>query len=230
MKVFRLSFAAIALTLLFSSFAVVKTKAQGELNETLRRMEVNRNTMKTLRSDVTMVRYNAQLKETDTTEGTSMYLPMKGRDALVRIDWIKPVQEILAVVNGKYILYRPRLKQAITGNAKEAQGKGKANNALAFMNMSKAELKANYKIVYLGEETVKNGTKTVRLELTPKTASNYKLAEIWVDFDGMPIQAKVTENNNDSTIVLLSNIKKNSTINVNDFKVKLPSDVKEVKS
>jgi len=227
----RLSFTAIALTLFISLSAAIETKAQGggDLNEILKRMEVNRNSMKTLRSNVTMVKYNAQIKESDTTEGASIYLSMKDRDALVRIDWTKPVQEILAVVNGKYILYRPRLKQAITGNAKDAKGNGKANSALAFMNMSKAQLKANYTIKHLGEETVKGGTKTIRLELKPKTATSYKLAELWVDYNGMPIQAKVTENNNDSTTVFLSNIQKNANINAEDFKVKLPSGVKEVK-
>jgi hypothetical protein len=62
----------------------------------------------------------------------------------------KAGEETLAVVNGKYVLYRPALKQAITGNAKNAKGGGKANNALAFMNMSKEQLKANYTIKYLG--------------------------------------------------------------------------------
>lgn len=230
MKLFlRSSFTAITLSLFFGAFAAAQTKAQNILPEILKRMEVNRNTMKTLRSNVTMVKYNSQLKESDTTEGTSIYLPVKERDALVRIDWTKPVQEILAVNNGKYVLYRPRLKQAIIGNAKEAKGSGKANGALAFMNMSRAQLNANYKIKYLGQETVKGGTETFRLELTPKGATTYKLAELWVDKDGMPIQAKVTESNNDTTTVLLSNFEKNARIDASQFEVKLPKDTKIVK-
>lgn len=226
----RLSLAAVAVTLFFNAFVVTEAQAQaGPLNEILRRMEVNRNTMKTLRSNVTMVKYNAQLKESDTTKGTSIYLPLKGRDALVRIDWTKPVEEKLAVVNGEYILYRPRLNQAIIGKAKDAKGSGKANGALSFMNMSKEQLKANYAIKYLGRENVSGGVPTWRLELTPKTASNFKLAELWVDADGMPVQAKVIENNNDSTTVLLSNIEKNATINANDFAIKLPDGTKKIK-
>jgi outer membrane lipoprotein-sorting protein len=46
----------------------------------------------------------------------------------------------------------------------------------------------------------------------------------------MPIQAKVIENNNDSTTVLLSNIEKNANINASQFEVKLPKDVTIVKS
>lgn len=226
----RTGLAAIAVTLFFNVFAVNETKAQANvLNEILKRMEVNRNAMKTLRSNVTMVKYNSQLKESDTTEGTSIYLPLKGRDALVRIDWKKPVEEKLAVVNGEYVLYRPRLKQAIIGNAKNARGNGKANGAMAFMNMSKEQLKANYTITYLGEEKVSGGVPTWHLELTPKAATNFKMAELWVDGDGMPIQAKVIESNNDSTTVLLSNFEKNANINANDFKIILPDGTKRIK-
>jgi outer membrane lipoprotein-sorting protein len=164
------------------------------------------------------------------TEGNSIYLPTKGRDALVRIDWTKPVKETLAVVNGKYVLYRERLNQAIVGNAKDAKGNGKANSALAFMNMSKEQLKSNYTIKYLGQENVSDGTPTWHLELTPKAATNFKIAELWVDQNGMPIQAKVIENNNDSTTVFLSNIEKNASINVAQFEVKLPKNVTIVKS
>jgi len=226
MKLFlRLSLTAIAITLFFSAVTVTETKAQ-QLNEILKRMEINRSAMKTLRSEVTMVKYNAQLKESDTTQGASIYLPLKGRDALVRIDWIKPVEEKLAVVSGKYTLYRPRLKQAIVGNAKNAKGNGKANGAMSFMNMSKEQLKANYTIKYLGEEKVSSGIPTWHLELTPKTATNFKLAELWVDGNGMPIQAKVIEKNNDSTTVLLSNFEKNATINASSFEIKLPKGTK----
>lgn len=226
---FRLSFAAIVLTLFSSVFLVIETRASNPLPEILNRMEINRSSMKTLRSKVTMVKYNAQLKETDTSQGTSIFMPTKGRDALVRIDWIKPVEETLSVVNGKYVFYRPRLKQAITGNAKDAKGNGKANSALSFMNMSKEQLKANYTIKYLGQEKVSGGVPTWHLELTPKNVTNFKMAELWVDGNGMPIQAKVVESNNDTTTVLLSDFEKNAKINLSQFEVKLPKDTKIVK-
>lgn len=226
---FRFSFATIILTLFSGVFTVTETRASNPLAEILNRMEVNRNAMKTLRSKVTMVKYNAQLKESDTNQGTSIFMPTKGRDALVRIDWTKPVEETLAVVNGKYVFYRPRLKQAIVGNAKDAKGNGKANGALSFMNMSKDQLKANYTIKYLGQEKVSGDVPTWRLELTPKKATSFKMAELWVDGNGMPIQAKVVESNNDTTTVLLSDFEKNAKINLSQFEVKLPKDTKIVK-
>jgi hypothetical protein len=66
------------------------------------------------------------------------------------------------------VLYRPRLKQAIVGNAKDAKGNGKANGALAFMNMSKAQLKACLAFIFLTpkawfEKREKLATQTARL-------------------------------------------------------------------
>ena len=232
MKTFlRLGLTAMALMLVFNAFAVPETKAQNPLAEILKRMEINRNNLTSLRANVMMVKYDSLLKEPDTMEGTTIYLPAKGRDALVRIDWTKPVQETLSVVNKRYVIYTPRRKTAITGDASQAQGGGKANNLFAFINMSKAELKDNFDIKYLGEENVKGGFPTWHLEMTPKkdTAYKFKLAEMWVDGNGMPLQIKVTESNNDTTTILLSNIQKNVSINVKIFEVELPKGTNIIK-
>jgi len=224
MKIFlRLGFLAIALTFFFNTVAVTETKAQNVIPEILKRMENNRLLLKTLRADVTMEKYNPQLDARDVTQGTVIYLPGKNeRDMYIRIDWTKPVQEQLAVIKGEYTLYRPRLGQAITGKVDSAKNSAGAGNALSFMSMSKEQLKANYTVIYLGDEVVKSGAKTVHLELTPKNANKYKKAELWVDYDGMPVQAKVVESNNDATTVLLSNLQKNATINAKVFTIDYP--------
>lgn len=226
----RLSLTAIAITLFFNAFGVTETNAQGgPINDILKRMEAHRSTLTSLRTDVTMVKVNPQIKETDVTEGSAIYLPAKGRDALIRIDWTKPIQETLAVVNKKYVIYTPRREQAITGNASQAKGSGKANNLFAFLSMSKNQLKANYTVKYLGQEKVSGGIETWHLEMTPKKADSYKSAEMWVDGNGMPIQIKVTEQNDDTTTVLLTNLQKNTTINASVFKVDLPKGTKIIK-
>lgn len=224
----RLSFAAVAVIFVFGIFAVTETRAQNPLPEILKRMDEHQKALTSLKANVVMDKFNSQLNEHDINEGTSMYLPGKGRDALVRIDWTKPTQETLAVVNKQYVFYNPRLNQAIVGKS-DSKG-NKAGNALSFMNMSKEQLGANYTVKYLGQETVSGGAETWHLELTPKTAQSYKSAELWVDGNGMPVQAKVIENNGDSTTVLLSNLQKNVTIDAKQFKVNLPKGVTIVKS
>lgn len=229
MKFLRLSVTTLAL--MFVMLAATEAKAQGNIpNEILKRMEAHRQSLTSLQANVKMAKFNAQLNETDVTEGTVMYLPAKGRDALVRIDWTRPVQETLSVVNKQYVLYRPRLKQAIVGKADGNNKNVQSNNALGFMNMSREQLKTNYNVQYLGQENVAGDIPTWRLKLAPKTASNYQFAEIWVDGNGMPVQAKVVENNNDSTTVLLTNLQKNIALNASVFKINLPKDTKIVRA
>ena len=128
------------------------------------------------------------------------------------------------------MIFRPALSQAYTGNTESAKGNAKAGGALAFMSMSRTQLKQNYSIKYLGEATVKGGANTWHLELTPNAATSYKSAEIWVDGNGMPLQSKVVEKNNDTTTVLLSNLQKNIKINTGEFKIDLPKGTKIIKS
>ncbi|MDQ3133093.1 MAG: outer membrane lipoprotein carrier protein LolA [Acidobacteriota bacterium] len=226
-KFLRFGLTTLALLFVFNIFAVTETKAQ-IVNKILDTMDAHYKALSSLQANVKMNKHNAQLGENDVIEGTVKYLPLKGRDALVRIDWMKPVQESLAVVNKEYVIYTPRLGRAIVGKVDKAQGSAKSNSALAFMNMSKAQLKANYNMKYLGEEKVGDGTLTWHLELTPKIKTTYKVADIWVDGNGMPIQMRVTENNNDSTTVFLSNLIKNQTLNTKVFVIPLPKGTKKL--
>ena len=228
-KFLRFGFAAIALGFLFNAFAVTETKAQGALNEILKRMETHRASLKTMESNLMMVKHDALLNENDTFQGRVKYIPGKTEnDMFIRIDWTKP-NEQLVVNRTKYILYRPPINQAIIGEVGKAKNSANAGGALSFMSMSKAQLKANYSYKYIGEETLSSGEKAVHLELTPKTAQKYKSADLWVDLDGMPLQMKIVETNGDSTTVLLSNVKKNPSLKGSDFEIKYPDNTKVVK-
>ncbi len=56
------------------------------------------------------------------------------------------------------------------------------------------------------------------------------MADLWVDGDGIPRQARITENNNDTTTVLLSDIRRNETLKAEIFKLKYPSTAKKIKA
>lgn len=219
-KLSQAGLCAVALAFIFGLAAVGSADAQA-LNEILDRMERHKNALQSLEADVMMSKYDATLKISDVTSGNTYYLPGKGRDAYIRIDWTKPLQETLIVKKGRYILYRPKLKQAITGKVSESDKNTKTNSALDFMNMSKGELRKNYKIQKL-DNAVIGGTEVWHLKLLPQTKKSYQYAELWVDGDGMPLQAKIVENNNDSTTVRLSNFRKNVVIDAKVFDLKIP--------
>jgi outer membrane lipoprotein-sorting protein len=225
----KFSFSAFALMFLFSAFAAIDANAQNPQAEALKRMDEHYKTLQSLKANILMKKYNAQLDETDESEGKVMYLPQKNSDAYIRIDWSKPMVESLAVIKKEYIIYRPKLQQAFIGTVDKAKGSAKSGGALAFMNMSRKQLKDNYTINYFGEERV-GGVSTFHLELIPKIKTSYKKADLWIDKDGMPIQATVTENNSDTTTVLLSNLEKNKTLDGNLFAINPPKGTKIVRN
>jgi outer membrane lipoprotein-sorting protein len=222
-KYLRIVLPMIAFAFVLNAFSSQASAQAGVLGEILKRMDNNNKGLVSLKSGIKMNKFNAQLGENDLTEGDLNYIPGKTeKDIYVRINWTKPVVEYLAISRGEYVLYRPRTKQAIVGKVDSAKGNSKSGGALAFMTMSKAQLRENYDVKYAGEESVGGGVNTFHLVLTPKKPNSYKSADLWVDRNGMPVQAKIVEKNNDTTTVLLTNVDRNATVKASDFKITPP--------
>ena len=202
----------------------------GLVSSVLSRMEKNRQTLKTLRAGISMVKYNSQLGVEDKYNGVVIYMPTAGRNAAVRIDWSSPRREVLAVNNSKYTIFRPALNVAYTGDSRRV-GRQNGGAFMEMMNMSRQQLEARFQPVKdVREETLWGGVSTIHLTLVPKGNSGYKWAEVWIDNGGMPVQTKIVEKNDDSTTVRLTGLEKNQKISLSDFDVKLDSNVKIVKS
>jgi outer membrane lipoprotein-sorting protein len=231
-KIFRYSILTISLTFWVSAISVRESCGQDVLREILKRLDANNKSLQSLQSDVTMVKSDSVLKVSDTYLGSTSYLPKVGKRArYARVDWKtengKPNESSISLIGDQYELYKPKIQQVIVGKVGKSKNNASVGNALAFMDMSRAQLEANYDTAFLGVEQIQGGIQTWRVQLTPKVETSYKIAEIWVDKDGMPRQAKITERNNDTTTVLLSNIQKNITINGDIFR--LAYDRKKVK-
>ena len=201
----------------------------GLASSVLMRMQKNQQTLKTLSADISMEKYNSQLHDSDQYYGTIKYIPVAGRSAFVRLEWTKPSHEVLAIANGAYVLWRPRLNQAIIGTTNSIKS-GKDNDVLALLNMSASQLRARFgEFQDTREETLWGGVKATHLKAVPKTVASYKYIEVWVDDSGMPVQTKMVEKNDDSTTVRLSNVAKNQNIDKKEFSIDLPSSVKKIK-
>ncbi|HKR02429.1 MAG TPA: outer membrane lipoprotein carrier protein LolA [Pyrinomonadaceae bacterium] len=221
----------LAIALLLAVVAVssptdANAQGAGFVSAILNRMEHNRRDLKSLRANVDMVKYNAQIRDEDKYKGVVLYVPAAGRDAYVRVDWSFPQKETLAVADGKFTLFRPRLKMAYQGKA--GTGRGKSSAAFDFMNMSRQQLAARYDVQPMGEETLWGGVATSHVKLVPKGGASFKYAEAWIDAGGMPVQTKVVEKNDDSTTVRLTNLQRNSGIALDEFFLKLDSSIKIV--
>ena len=221
------------LTMLVGAIALtsprkVSAQSAGLVSSVLNNMERNRQSLRSLRASLSMEKYNAQLRDSEQYSGVVLYIPGSGRDASVRIEWQKPQHEILAVSNGQYTLFRPRLNVAYKGSSKSS--KNKAGGVLEMMYMTKQQLEARFQPVKdVREETLWGGVKTTHVTLVPKGNASFKYAEIWVDSSGMPVQTKIVEKNDDATTMRLSSLERNLKISADEFSVKLDSNVKIVK-
>lgn len=221
--------AVIISALVFVFPATTNGQGAGLVSSVLNRMEKNRETLKSLRAGISMVKYNSQLGVEDKYNGVVIYLPSGGRQAAVRIDWSSPRREVLAVNNNKYTIFRPAQRIAYTGDARSK--KNEAGGLMDMMNMSRQQLEARFQPVKdVREETLWGGVSTIHLTLVPKGNASYKYAEVWIDNSGMPVQTKIVEKNDDSTTVRLTGLEKNQKISSSDFDIKLDSNVKIVKS
>lgn len=206
--------------------------AQGPalVSSILNRMDRNRRELKSLRSAVTMQKYNAQIRNEEMQFGDLQYVAGAGTDMNVRVDWTRPQREHLAVKNGQYTLFRPRLNMAYQGSAK-SQGKNtRVSSVLGFgLNMTAAQLKSRFDVEFVGEGVLYDNVFVTQLKFTPKGAAGYQFAEVWVDRSGMPVQTRVVERNGDFTTVRLTGVQKNAPVPGNAFDLQLPSGVKIVK-
>ncbi|HEU4506910.1 MAG TPA: outer membrane lipoprotein carrier protein LolA [Pyrinomonadaceae bacterium] len=210
--------------------ATANGQGAGLVSSVLNRMEKNRQSLKTLKAGISVVKYNSQLGVEDKFNGVVIYMPGQGRQASVRIDWSSPRREVLAVSNNKYTIFRPALNVAYTGDSRKMKD-NKAGGLMEMMNMSRGQLEARFHPVKdVREETLWGGVSTIHLTLVPKGNAGYKYAEVWIDNAGMPVQTKIVEKNDDSTTMRLTALEKNQKISASDFEVKLDSNVKIVKS
>jgi outer membrane lipoprotein-sorting protein len=217
--------------LVFVFPATSNGQGAGLVSAVLNRMEKNRQTLKTLRAGINVVKYNSQLGVEDKYSGVVIYMPTTGRQAAVRIDWSSPRREVLAVNNSKYTIFRPALNVAYTGDSRRMGKENKASGLMEMMNMSRQQLEARFQPVKdVREETLWGGVSTIHLMLVPKGNAGYKWAEVWIDGAGMPVQTKIVEKNDDSTTVRLTGLEKNQKISPSEFDIKLDSNVKIVKS
>ncbi len=232
-KIFSFSL-AVGLLLAAQSFSSTQTanaQSAGLVSSILGRMDKNGRSLKTLRANITMWKYNAQLRDEDTYQGVVLYIPSPGgsRASFMRLEWISPQHETLAIAKGSYMFYRPRLNTVIvgtTGSVKEA----KNNDVLQLMGMSAAQLRTRFgELQDVRDETLGGGVWTQHFRVNPKGAASYKYIEVWVDKEGFPVQTKMVEKNDDATTVRLTNVQKNQTISPSEFILNLDASVKRVK-
>ena len=220
--------AALMCAAIIQPYRTANAQTAGLMSSILTRMERNRQSLKSLRANIVMEKYNAQLRDKDSYRGVVLYMPGASRSSNMRLEWKSPQHEILTVANGEYMLYRPRLATVMVGKTSSAPKKD--HDVLKLMNMSAAQFRSEFgPFQDVQDETLWGGVRTTHFKVVPKGAASYRHIEVWVDDSGMPVQTKLVEKNDDSTTVRLTDLAKNAPISLGEFTQKLDASVKRIK-
>jgi outer membrane lipoprotein-sorting protein len=218
----------IILLLIAGRPADANTKPQ-LLTGILNKMEKAHQDMKSLKAEMIQQKTNSQIGITDTEFGAIIYKPAEGKNkGKLRIDYTSPRKDIVTLVGENFILYQPRINQALKSTLAKAS-KGKAGGYGFYgLDRSLKSLLGSYNIDILKDEEI-NGQLTTVLRLMPKTDNQqYASIDIWVLQNGLPSQWKMVEKNGDHTIFTLKNVQLNSNIPDSAFNLDIPSGTKIV--
>lgn len=228
---FSLAVAVMASALAVFSGRSASAQIPGLVSSALSRLEKNNRSLKSLRANITMEKYNSQLRDTDKYQGVVFYIPGGAgkSSASVRLEWTSPKHEIMVSSNGNYTAYQPRLKQAFQGKTSRIKSE-RDSDVLALINMSAAQLRSRFgEFQDVREETLWGGVWTQHFKALPSGSASYQYIEVWVDKEGMPVMTKMVEKNGDATTVRLSDVQRNPSIPMDQFKLNLDSSVKIIK-
>jgi outer membrane lipoprotein-sorting protein len=195
----------------------------------LNKMERAHEEMKSLKAEMVQQKTNSQIGITDTNFGAIIYKPAEGKSkGKLRIDYVKPTQDIIALVGENFTYYQPRINQALKSTlAKASKGRAGGYVGLFGLDSSLKSLVSTYNIDYLKDEEI-NGQPATVLRLTPKSNGQVASVDIWVLQNGLPSQWKVVERNGDLTIFTLKNLELNANIPDSAFNVNIPRGTKIV--
>jgi outer membrane lipoprotein-sorting protein len=180
-----------------------------------------------LSADLTRVTYTKVIDE-KTTESGSMSLKKQGRELKVLINFVKPDAKTVAFQGRKAEVYYPKLNTVQEYDVGKQRGLVDQFLLVGFGTSGK-DLKANYAIKYVGEESI-DGKKAYKLELTPTAAEmkdKLRGMELWMAESGSyPLQQKFIQPSGDYYLFTYSAVKLNPQLTDDALKLNLPKGVK----
>lgn len=222
-----------AMVLMLPGMAVRPTEANAApqiLTGILNKMENAHQGLKSMKAELIQQKTNTQIGITDNEFGQIIYKPSSGKDkGKLRIDYVKPSKDIIALVGEQVVYYQPRINQVFKSSiAKASKGKVGGYAQLVGLDGSVKSIAGNYNIEFIRDEQI-NGQMTTLLRLVPKSGGQFASIELWVNQQNwLPAQWKMYERNGDHTVVTLRNMQVNTNIPDAAFNVKIPGGTKVV--
>jgi len=202
------------------------------LNDVLAGMDKAARGFESVVADLVYTKVTVIVNDKSVEKGLIYFKRTKGRrDFKVKIDIRAPSQKLVLFTGDKGYIYRPSIKQV------EEYELGKNKQALEqFLLLgfgtSGRELQSAYEVTLIGPSRLGDAD-TVKLELVPKSPSlahHLRKVELWLSRKTwQPVQQVFTEPSGDYLVAQYSSAKINGPVSDNEFKLKLPGNVKRIK-
>ena len=226
-----------ALLLLFCPFLNAQTKSSGagptasNLEGVLRQMDAAAAQFRSAQADFTWDQYQKVVNETDTQKGTVYYRRAGTGDTQWAADIQSPDQKYMLFTDGKIRIYQPKIQQVNEYDAGKNRAEVESFLVLGFGGRGH-DLQNQFEVNFEGNEDV-DGVRTAKLDLTPKSAKVKNMFDhiiIWVDATrSVSLKQQAFEPSGDYRLAHYTNIKLNSKISDDVFKLHTSGKIKTVK-
>lgn len=183
-------------------------------------------------ADFVWDQYQKVVNETDTQKGKIYFRrDAKGKETEMAADIQSPEPKYLLFSGGRIQFYQPRINQVNEYSAGKNRAEVESFLVLGFGGSGR-ELQQQFDVKFDGNEDV-DGVKTAKLELTPKAPKVKNMFEkiiLWVDAPrGISLKQQAFEPSGDYRLARYSNIKLNTKISDDVFKLHTSGHTKTIK-
>jgi len=192
----------------------------------LDRMRTAQEGLETLQARLEQVKSYPQLGIEDPVEKGFLYF----EPGKMRLEIQEPEVRILVVKDGKYVLYQPRIRQAISGKLEGQGTKGLFPGLLTGSAESFRELEKSYSASDRGEETL-DGRRAYHLSFRARPGVAVYCQEIDLFIDRallLPVRQKCREANQSEITLTLADIERNAPLERGLFEVEIPDGVERI--
>lgn len=229
---------AFAMFPLSSAFAQTKNgsaasnaSSGSSLDGVLTQMDSAAATFRSAEADFVWDQFQKVVNETDTQKGKVYYRRTGKGDTQMAADIQSPEKKYLVFADGRVRIYQPKIEQVNEYDAGKNRDQFQSFLVLGFGGRGH-DLQKQFDVTYGGNEDV-DGVKTAKLELSPKAANvknMFNQIVIWIDpARGISLKQQFFEPSGDYRIAHYTNIKLNSKIPDDAFKLRTSGNVKTVK-
>ncbi len=181
-------------------------QAAGTADTVFARIDQAAKSFKGMTANLTYTEHTALINSDEVNKGVAKFLRVKGNSMRALITWDNGSGGLeYNGKEGKQYNAKTRTVDVVNLAGKQTA----VNKYLALgVGATSAELKAEYDVTYLGEESA-GGETTYHLKLVPKThdpASSLKQADLWYGANGIVVQQKISRPSGDYQVFLYTNI------------------------